>query len=473
VENGFKNYNIKRSDMSDTMNQMIQQASKCADEIKTHKEVQLVSHIDADGITSGAIIAKSLQRAGIEYNIQFVKQLDENTVKTLADQNPELVIFTDLGSGQIEHINNYGLHAIISDHHRPQGEIDFHLNPHLFGANGSFEISGSGTTFILASQLGDNKDLADLAITGGVGDMQYRKYGKLVSLNREILESNPAYITSKNDISLFGKQTRPVYKMLQYSSDPYLPGLTGNEDACVDFLHKTGIRSTNDEKWRRWIDLTDEEKTKISSSLLQYSMQNGLSSYNISRLVSESYILLHEKEGTEMRDASEYATLLNATGRYMKAEIGMAVCMGDREDAYEEAKSLLATHRKNLVDGLNFVKNNGVIQLSNLQYFDAGKAIPETIVGIVAGMSHSSNNRHLPIIAFADSEEGHKVSARGTQELVNRGLNLSEAISKVCQEIGGAGGGHDIAAGATVPSGKKELFIEMLNSIIATQIVKK
>ncbi len=459
--------------MSDTMDSMIKQARKCADEIKKHREVQLVSHIDADGITAGAIVAKSMQRAGIEYDMLFVKQLDENTVKDLADKNPELVVFTDLGSGQIEHINNYGLNAVVSDHHRPQGEMEMHLNPHLFGANGSFEISGSGTAFILANQIGDNRDLADLAITGSVGDMQYRKYGKLVSLNREILESNPAYISSKNDISLFGKQTRPVYKMLQYSSDPYLPGLTGNEDACVDFLRKIGFRSADDEKWRRWIDLTDDEKTKISSSLLQYSMQNGLSSYSIGRLVSESYILLQEKEGTEMRDASEYSTLLNATGRYTKAEIGMAVCMGDREDAYEEAKILLATHRKNLVDGLNFVKNSGVTQLSHLQYFDAGKEIPETIVGIVAGMSHSSNNRRLPIIAFADSEEGYKVSARGTQELVNRGLNLSEAISQVSHEIGGAGGGHDIAAGATVPVGKKELFIEKLNAIIATQIIKK
>ncbi len=459
--------------MSDTMNKMIKQARKCAEEIKKYKEVQLVSHIDADGITAGSIISKSIERADIGYDILFVKQLDKNTIEELADQNPELVVFTDLGSGQIEHINNCGLNSVVSDHHRPQGETKFHLNPHLFGANGSFEISGSGTAFILANQIGDNIDLADLAITGAIGDMQYRKYGKLVSLNREILESNSTYISSKNDISLFGKQTRPVYKMLQYSSDPFLPGLTGNEDACIDFLHKIGFQYAKDEKWRRWIDLTDEEKTKISSSLLQYSMKNGLSSYNISRLISESYILLQEKEGTEMRDASEYSTLLNATGRYMKAEIGMAVCMGDREDAYEEAKTLLATHRKNLVDGLNFVKINGVTQLSHLQYFDAGKEIPETIVGIVAGMSQSSNNRHLPIIAFADSEEGHKVSARGTQEQINRGLNLSEAISKVCHEIGGGGGGHDIAAGATIPAGKKEVFIEMLNAIIATQITKK
>ena len=457
--------------MSETMQMMAERARKCAEKIREYDEVQLVSHIDADGITSGAIIAKTLERAGIGYKMMFVKQLDENIVKDIADINPELTIFTDLGSGQLEHIANYGVHAVVSDHHRPQGDTEFHLNPHLFGANGSYEISGSGTTFILATQLGDNRDLADLAIVGCVGDMQYRKFGKLVSLNRMILDANPEVIAPVTDISLFGKQTRPVYKMLQFSSDPFIPRLTGNEDACIDFLANVGLQFANDEKWRRWIDLSEEEKKRVTSSLLQHAMQSGMSPYNVGRLVSEGYILLSEQEGTEMRDASEYATLLNATGRYMQAEVGMQVCMGDRDKAYVEAQDLLQTHRKNLVDGLNFVKDNGITQLSHMQYFDAGSTIPETIVGIVAGMSHSSaGNRKLPIIALADKDDGYKVSARGTQELVNRGLNLAEALSIVCQELGGAGGGHDIAAGATVPYGKKEEFIQKLNSAIAVQL---
>ena len=58
-------------------------------------------------------------------------------------------------------------------------------------------------------------------------------------------------------------------------------------------------------------------------------------SYKIERLIGEVYILLREKEGTEMRDASEFSTLLNATARYDHAEIGLAVCMGNREEAYE------------------------------------------------------------------------------------------------------------------------------------------
>lgn len=458
--------------MSENMARMAEHARQCAEEIKKYEEIQLVSHIDADGITSAAIISKALERAGIGSEMMFVKQLDETIVEKLADMNPELTIFTDLGSGQLEHINNYGVHAIVSDHHRPQGETKYHLNPHLYGANGSYEISGSGTTFILASQLGDNRDLADLAIVGCVGDMQNRKHGKLVSLNRMILEANPSVVIPKKDISLFGKQTRPVYKMIQYSSDPFIPGLSGNEDACIDFLARVGLQFSNDEKWRRWIDLLEEEKMKVTSSLLQYSMQNGMSSYNIGRLVAEGYILLTEQEGTEMRDASEYSTLLNATGRYMKAEVGMQVCMGNREKAYREAQDLLQKHRKNLVDGLNFVRDKGITELSHLQYFDAGSVIPETIVGIVAGMSHfSTGNRKLPIIAFADKDDGYKVSARGTQELINKGLDLADALSIVCNELGGAGGGHDIAAGATVPFGKKEEFIQKLNATIAAQLM--
>ena len=458
--------------MSNPIAQMIIHAQKCAEEIKKHKEIQLVSHIDADGITSAAIIATALERANIDYDMLFVKQLDETIVKDIADINPELTIFTDLGSGQLEHINNYGLHAVVSDHHRPQGNTALHINPHLFGANGSYEVSGSGTTFLLATCLGNNRDLAGLAIVGCVGDMQYRKYGKLVSINRTILESNPETITAVTDLSLYGKQTRPVFKMMQFSTDPYLPGLTGNEDACVDFLADIGLPYYKDERSKRWIDLQQEEKTKVYSSLVQHCIKKGMSSYNINRLISEGYILVNENPGTEMRDASEYSTLLNATGRYMEAEVGMQVCMGDREEAYTVAQDLLNNHRKNLVDGLKFVKDNGLTELSHLQYFDAGNTIPETIVGIVAGMSHSSGNRSLPIIALANKEDGIKISARGTQELVNRGLNLADALQAVCRELGGAGGGHDIAAGATIPYGKKEEFLSSLNSMIASQLQK-
>jgi single-stranded-DNA-specific exonuclease len=446
-------------------------AKECADFIKKHSSAFVVSHIDADGLTSAAIIGKALDRSGIDYDIQFVKQLDGVALTGIADSNPELVIFTDLGSGMLDAIKTLKLNALISDHHQPLGVYEHHLNPHLFGLHGATEVSGSGLAYLIVASLGNNSDLADLAIVGAVGDLQNIKNGQLIGINRQILEdgAKTGVLHHEKDLLLFGKQTRPIFKLLQYSSDPYLPGISGSEDASIEFLEKIGIRQ-HGEKWRRWIDLEPFEKQQIVSALFQFCLSSGMPAASVQRLVGEVYTLLREREGTEVRDASEYSTLLNATARYDHADIGLAVCMGDRHNSYDEASTLLNEHRKNLVEGINLVKEQGTVRMEFLQYFDSGNKIRETIVGIVAGMCSSFVRRDVPIIAFADSDGGVKVSSRGNYELIKKGLNLGNAIGEAARAVGGTGGGHDIAAGAFIPGNVKNEFLKILDSKIGSQI---
>lgn len=470
--------------VSDTFKKLSDRAELCAQKLKSADSVHLVSHIDADGITSGAIMSLSFERANIPYTSEFVKNLDEKTMARLFEENHGQLIFTDLGSAMVDFIVDHEMSAVIADHHQPVGRAEnitadsetfpFHMNPHLFGANGGFEISGSGVSYILANALGDNSDLAGLAIVGAIGDMQNRKYGKLVGLNREILEQgvNAGVLQNAPDLSLFGKQTRPIYKMFQYSSEPYLPGLTGEEEACIQFLQNSGVGYDRREGAKLWIELSQEERVKVLSSLMKFCQDRGFSTRRVEELIRECYTLLTEKEGTEMRDASEFSTLLNATGRYDQAEIGVRVCMGNREEALSQARTLLLEHRKNLVNGLNFVKENGVTQLENIQYFYSGEEIKETIVGIIAGMATSLDgvDRKKPIIGMADSEDGIKISSRGTQDLIRRGLNLSKAMNEVTEMVGGAGGGHDIAAGGTIPPERSMEFINLLDDYIGKQL---
>ncbi|MFZ3383229.1 MAG: DHH family phosphoesterase [Candidatus Methanoperedens sp.] len=451
---------------------LVKKAKECADHIKKHSCALVVSHIDADGLTSAAIMGKALERAGIDSQIIFLRQLDPKNLQEIANRNPQLVIFTDLGSGMLEAIKSLKLNAVIADHHQPQGKHEFHLNPHLFGLNGGIEVSGSGMTYFIAREMGDNGDLAALAIVGAVGDLQHAKHGQLIGLNRTILEEGVKnkVIKHEKDLMLFGRQTRPVFKLLQYSTDIYFPGLTGSEEASIEFLKRIGIRQQG-EKWRRWIDLEPGEKQKIVSALIQFGLTSGMAGFKVERLVGEVYTLLCEREGTEVRDASEFSTLLNSTARYDHADIGLSVCMGDRGKSLDEACVLLSEHRKNLVEGLNFVKERGITEMKNLQYFDSGNLIRETIVGIVAGMSASFvNNRNLPIIAFADCEGGVKVSSRGNQDLLRKGMNLGAAISEAAKSVGGTGGGHDIAAGAFIPKEAKNEFLKILDMKIGLQI---
>ncbi|MGZ8880463.1 MAG: DHH family phosphoesterase, partial [Halobacteriota archaeon] len=65
---------------------------------------------------------------------------------------------------------------------------------------------------------------------------------------------------------------------------------------------------------------------------------------------------------------------------------------------------------------------------------------------------------------------GVKVSARGTQTLVQRRLNLARAVSEAANSVGGVGGGHDIAAGATIPEGTETEFLKHLNQLVGLQL---
>ncbi|MBU0846782.1 DHH family phosphoesterase, partial [Patescibacteria group bacterium] len=243
------------------MDRMKPMAQQCATLIKEQSAVRVISHIDADGLTSAAILCTALERAGVDYSVDFVRQLTEPILTQIANVNPQMVIFTDLGSGMCDKIGNSGIRAIISDHHVPSGEIALHLNPRLYGINGSYELSGSGTTFILAMAMGNNVDLAGLAVVGAVGDLQHVKSMGLTGVNQEIVQLGVANgsIICEKDLMFFGKQTRAIHKMLQYNSDPYIPGLSGDDDACIQFIKNAGVHM-HGEKWLRWIDLQADEK---------------------------------------------------------------------------------------------------------------------------------------------------------------------------------------------------------------------
>ena len=454
-----------------SMREITKKARELAEVLKRQDEVLVVTHTDADGITSGSIALESLNRIGIECDIEFVKQLDEKTIEKIADKG-KFVWFTDLGSGSLGLIIKHKIDCVITDHHDPDGYYRFQLNPHDFKYSGTYDLCGSTTTYLVAKNLGFNYDLVSIAIVGAVGDLQDSKECRLIGLNREILLEGVRgrYIDIVKDLRFFGKQTRPVYKMLEYTFDPYLPGISGNEKGAIEFLESLGIPLKEDDKWRRWIDLSKDEKRTIVSALIRICIDSGVPLNTIKRLVGETYILLREEEGTELRDAMEYSTLLNATARYGECEIGLKVCLGDRGEAFRRARNLLMNHRKNILEGLKLVDEIGITELEHIQYFHAGNEILDTVVGIVAGMCFSKANLNKPIIAFAYTDDGVKVSARATQRLVERGVNLAKAIRIAAEKVGGSGGGHDIAAGALIPRGTEDEFLKILDELIGQQL---
>ncbi len=462
-------------------------AASCAEQLLGADRVLLASHIDADGLTSAAVAASALERANIPFEAVFEKQLDAESIAAIAGREYETVLFTDFGSGQLDiiaaHERDGDFVPVIADHHQPaDADTEYHLNPLLEGIDGASELSGAGASYVLARALAaessaderrDNRDLAALAVVGAVGDMQ-ASGGELRGSNASIVEEGVAagVLEETTDLAIYGKQTRPLPKLLEYASDVRIPGITNDERGVMSFLDGVDVTCRED-GWKRWVDLTDDEKRTLASALVQHAVSRGVPAFKIDRLVGTSYVLCEEPVGTELRDASEFSTLLNATARYERADVGLAVCLGDRGDAFERAKELLANHRRNLSEGIEWVERHGVTREEHLQWFDAGEEIRETIVGIIAGMSMGADgvSRDVPIVAFAaKSDEETKVSSRGTGPLVGEGLDLSVVMGEASRAVGGDGGGHDIAAGATIPAGTEAEFIAHADRIVGEQV---
>ena len=470
--------------MDEPVPALAERAAACADALRESEGVLLASHIDADGLTSAGVAASALERAEIAFEVVFSKQLDADEIARIAAAPFDTVLFTDFGSGQLDVITEHeragDFTPVICDHHEPLDvETAYHLNPLLFGIDGSRELSGAGTCYVLSRALEgdvDNRDLAALAVVGAVGDMQASD-GELTGANEAIVEDGieAGVLARETDLALYGTQTRPLPKLLEYASDARIPGISNDAAGVRRFLDELDVDVRDGDEWRRWVDLAADEKRAIVNGLVRRAVSSGVPAARIDALVGTTYTLTREAVGTELRDASEFSTLLNATARYERADVGLGVCLGDRDEALTAARHLLTNHRRNLSEGLSWVRTTGVTSEEHVQWFDAGDRIPETIVGIVAGMAVGTDgvDAGRPILAFAvkgENEGEVKVSARGSRALVRRGLDLSVVLREASRAVGGDGGGHTVAAGATIPSGTRAEFVSRADELVGEQL---
>jgi len=447
-----------------------------AETIAAAGDITIISHIDADGIASEAVLSLACARTGIPSRSVFVRQLEPLTMPQVPS-DASLKVFADLGAGQQNLLLDRGLserEVLIIDHHVSQPcEREYrqvNCLPH-----GHAKMSAAGVCYLVAKALDRNNiDLAKTAIIGNVGDMMARETCGLTGLVRDVIvqdgERHRNVFVRRRDLNCYGTATRPVYLSLAYNDDPFIRGISNNPEGAKQFLRRLGIRQQTDNgRWLVWEELEEEEQKTIVSALAEQLIANG---EPVNRLLAETYHFPDEIIRTPLRNAQEYATLLNATGRWARPQVGSRILCGDRGAAYREAEHMLNNHRAIIRDLLNYILSTGVTELDAVQYIHVGAKYPDTIVGIGAGMALSKLNATKPILIMCtvpEDENLTKVSMRTTERMVERGIDLQKAISEASAEYGGGGGGHRIAAGAYIPKAAEGEFVIRVNRILKEQ----
>jgi single-stranded-DNA-specific exonuclease len=468
--------------------------------------VQIYTHLDADGLSSGAIIGKALYREKIPFQIRILKQLEKEEISKIReklDAEENFVILTDFGSGQYLEFKNQKeitekMHnLLIIDHHLPQNvdnkddppilEVkkdskSWHVNPYFYGINGSNEVSAAGLVYLFSKTLNQNNiDLASIALVGAMGDIQNQAANRaFFGLNTQILED--AVNTNQIEVidDLIFSPIKPLNEAIAYSKDLNLPGISGNSSKSLLFLKKVGILMEKTNGTIKTLnDLDKNEKRKLSSAIIEYALKYQIDPEEITQnLVIKRYRLKNEMMGSELHEIHEFSNLLNSCGRSENGSLGIAIAMGDRKEAYQKAQNQLQEYRKMIMNFMNWLQEGDKIQeLENTQFFFGEGRIPDTMIGTIASMLIFDKgeliNKNKPILGCAKREkEGvFKISARADKRIVEKGINLSEAIRKALEtsNLDVLGGGHPPAAGTKVPIEKIDLFLKNFDEEIKKQ----
>jgi len=472
-------------DGNGSLTSLLEDASKAADLIfecvRKGECIHIESHLDADGIAAASILGKALYRLGSSFRIRIERYFDEKVAEEIASESPRLTIFTDMGSGYLDLIRQKlsRRDLVILDHHQPLkddlSESLLQVNPHLHGIDGSRDLSGAGVSYLVAKKLNElNSDLAHLAVVGALGDLQDRhEQRSLVGVNKLIVEDaeKAGCLKTDTDLLFFGRETRPIHKALAYTTSPFIPNISGEEDKALALLASLDIKVKNKEKWRALRDLSQDEKKKLFSALASYLVSKGFQSDVATSLIGTIYTLEREEPWTPLRDAREFALLLNATGRMGKPSLGTSVCMGNRGPILEHAEAALDEYRQSIMKYLNWLNENPdrIEELNSIYVVHGENSIDEKMISAISSIiSTNLPKPNKPVIAYSivPDERVVKISARANDLLTQKGLNLGEIMSIAAEKNSGKGGGHNIAAGAQVPYDRKKDFIRIVDELV-------
>jgi single-stranded-DNA-specific exonuclease len=463
--------------MSDRLTDALKHfCEKVRSTVECGNEVAIITHLDADGITSGSIMAMALRRMGARFSLRTVSDLNSSVVEKMKADGRDFYVITDLGGGWASHLRKaLGDKWVIIDHHEiteeeiltdDGGQI---LNPWKFGIDGGREVSAGGMAYMVASALDfKNRDLSAIAVVSAVADRQDQGDKKsFFGLNAEILKTAQSLglVSVDLDIILTGRETRPVHEALAYTLFHYIDGLTWNTEACYLLLKNAGIKLKDDSsRWRALAEFSQEEKSTIVEAVAKFvdSSDKRVSDILLDDLMGYVYTLSREDKRSQLRDAREFSTMLNACGRIGKAGVGIAMCMGDRNMALSAGEEIMDMYKMTLRNNIStiFSEKWRLADDGKTTFVNGDGILEEGMLGAVSTLlSGSPSLRGRLLFVRTLAKEGtYKFSSRKCLDCKSQ-ANLGVIMRQCSNALNGAGGGHSAAAGCSIPSYALDDFI--------------
>ncbi|NLX47278.1 MAG: DHH family phosphoesterase [Euryarchaeota archaeon] len=420
-------------------------------------EARVFSHNDADGIGAASVLTSMLARAGKGSQATMLKGFDLPTIQGGLVQGIDLLIVADMGSSDLTALEGLGVKTIVLDHHRPEkdSEVVMHLNPSVLKVDGARYACASTLSMLLAVTVDDNNwDLLPMAFAGMVGDRQHMQ--GLSGVNAHLfIEGSKKDLVQERKGSLL--PPGPVGDGLLRSAHPFIRGVSGDTQGMARLLQEANIRAES-----TWDGLDEAGRRRLSSLISLRLLEQGCSLGSLEDELAPDYFF--PKDSSR---AYHLTRLVNACGRVDETALGLAALLGEKE-ARERAESLVKDYDDMLLDAAKRTAERGISKETAIQHFESPhREVSSELCGLVMQWI---GDQDKATICLTRMDKDIKVSSRGNRKLVDKdGLDLSVAMKEAAASVGGVGGGHNIASGATIPLGKSIDFIQALDEIVARQ----
>ncbi len=425
-----------------------------AEKIRGESEFRIIAHYDGDGTSAGIILARALLKLSKRFHLGYIKNLGADSFRDRIQEEKDLpTIIVDAGSDQLRFVPDVQ-DIIVLDHHFYQKSSSkaLNINARDYDIDGTREACGSTMAYLMALTLDDhNSDLFPFFLAGVIADKQ--DMGGLRGLNGKLEEAYGSKYQKVHSLNLEGEN---LLDALSYSTDPFFNNISGNSENSKKLLRETGIEISKPP-----LDLTEDEKRILARKLSFSMVSQGVSSEALKYLESDVY-----RFPTYGFSSKEISSIIDGNAKIDKNSVAVQYFLGDRR-VKKECMDNWKIFKSKLID-YSYRSLKEMFQETNLRYFYA----PESeMAGAISGLLMLYLlPQDKPVIGFSVSDGTAKVSGRGTRKQVEKGLNLSVVLKNAAQSVGGEGGGHDIAAGASIPSEKVKQFLEVANSIVREQL---
>ncbi|HDJ27311.1 MAG TPA: DHH family phosphoesterase [Aciduliprofundum sp.] len=398
--------------------------------LEASSRVRIISHSDGDGVFAAATAVSLAHELGVNYHVTLLKHPDREAIASLLEEGYDLYLIMDLGSAS-EAADRKDV--VILDHHQSPGEVREAtlVNPTLYGADGGSEVCASSLAFLMALLL-DRADLAPNFVAGCMADKQVPFRG----INEKIYRLVEGSFRTRTWLNLVDLEV-PV--ALTHSTEPYVRELAKG-GKVEQLLSRLGIGSE-----QRVSELHESKAKELASTLVPMLAIQGASVEGMESVTATEFV----HDDVHVNTVSKMVHLV--ARQDMGGEALAAVLEGrvvERlRDEYLEAEKILISH----------IEASEVSDRGSFYLVETREGAPAGRVAEV--YLHYILEARKPVVASSREGDRMKFSLRAAEgHNVNLGLSAREAAS----EAGGQGGGHPLAAGASVPLDRAEDFLRAL-----------